>query len=667
VSWFNIMSYDLHGMWDYGNKWTGPHLNAHTNLTEISDALDLIWRNDIKPDMVVLGLGFYGRAFRATSQSCLEPGCMFQERPAEAGNCSNEAGILLNSEIDQIVKDRNIKPKLYKDAAVKVASWANQWVAYDDEETLGIKSAFAQSHCLGGLMVWAVSHDTADFKYTKALAKVSNRRAGAQAMGSDQTPVQVISVPIPQCKWMGCGEACPAGWIHMKRTDTDRKSNDDYMVMNMGCEDVGGGTHPLCCPPDAPLPQCGWYSHHNGACQPGCPSGMIEIGSTNAACRHGYQSACCSTGTKSTQLYTTCEWGPWPGCDDLKQCPWKDGSKNTQLVVTPAGTGGAWCDERGDGRQKRKLCCDTRDAKKTFKNCKWHQEILENDELYKFGISTCKPTCPLDLVLVAQDWGDENFRDPNNPKCGAGMRAHCCEAAYSFDKTVENPVLDEYRSSALRWLEDATCPNPGNGIEFPIARRAAADTPIYYHRIETLLLALLVRTETPVMLDALARVWDSTVGERYPFLRIDRLRPYAESLPSWMATGPIDVSHKFLCLPDYWNERSAYFWRAGGTDAIVCGNARCPSDGTPDDHYICLADLDDDDSFFRVQDRGLERRGKARKFVANFVDTNTGQSYAVTVTLSSVRFTLPIMTASPLLTRSHTDAPPSILVRDPPS
>lgn len=95
VSWFNIMSYDLHGTWDKGNEWTGNFLNAHTNLTEIDLALDLLWRNDINPAHVVLGLAFYGRSFSATSSSCLEPGCTF-ESGGEKGRCSREVGILLN-------------------------------------------------------------------------------------------------------------------------------------------------------------------------------------------------------------------------------------------------------------------------------------------------------------------------------------------------------------------------------------------------------------------------------------------------------------------------------------------------------------------------------------------------------------------------------------------
>lgn len=62
IDWFNIMSYDLHGTWDSSDKYIGSIIGAHTNLTEIDLALQLLWRNNIDPAKVVLGLGFYGRS-----------------------------------------------------------------------------------------------------------------------------------------------------------------------------------------------------------------------------------------------------------------------------------------------------------------------------------------------------------------------------------------------------------------------------------------------------------------------------------------------------------------------------------------------------------------------------------------------------------------------------
>ncbi|KAH7317111.1 family 18 glycosyl hydrolase [Stachybotrys elegans] len=57
VDWFNLMSYDLHGVWDAASKWIGPKVAAHTNITEIDMGLDLLWRAGLKPEKVVLGQG----------------------------------------------------------------------------------------------------------------------------------------------------------------------------------------------------------------------------------------------------------------------------------------------------------------------------------------------------------------------------------------------------------------------------------------------------------------------------------------------------------------------------------------------------------------------------------------------------------------------------------
>ncbi|TVY68475.1 Chitinase-3-like protein 1 [Fusarium oxysporum f. sp. cubense] len=210
VDFFNIMSYDLHGAWDQNVTWTQPYLNAHTNLTEIDLALDLLWRNNIKPEKVVMGLGFYGRAFTAQSAACRKPGCLFSE-PANAGRCSRENGILLNSEIDNEIKNRNLKPELYKEEAVKTVTWGKQWVSFDDEDTLKMKVDRAGERCLGGVMVWAISHDTRDAKYNKALAKVLGRKVTSGSLDDDEKAADFVKKPYEQCRWTNCKEPCPKG------------------------------------------------------------------------------------------------------------------------------------------------------------------------------------------------------------------------------------------------------------------------------------------------------------------------------------------------------------------------------------------------------------------------------------------------------------------------
>ena len=114
VDWFNVMSYDLHGerssssilvptakrkslivnigTWDSTDPYIGAVINAHTNLTEIDQTLDLLWRNKIDPKKVVMGVGFYGRSFTLSDPSCNHAGCPFSAG-GNPGPCSASAGL----------------------------------------------------------------------------------------------------------------------------------------------------------------------------------------------------------------------------------------------------------------------------------------------------------------------------------------------------------------------------------------------------------------------------------------------------------------------------------------------------------------------------------------------------------------------------------------------
>ncbi|KAH8655299.1 hypothetical protein BX600DRAFT_525229 [Xylariales sp. PMI_506] len=162
VDWVNLMSYDLHGTWDATDVYIGNQVLAHTNITEIELALDLFWRVDVDPSMIVLGLGFYGRSFMLSDAACYTPGCAFSSA-GEAGSCTETAGILSYREIMQILADTGATAFYDKDAQVKYLVYGdNSWVSYDDAETFAAKIDYANSKGLAGLMVWAIDLDDAN-------------------------------------------------------------------------------------------------------------------------------------------------------------------------------------------------------------------------------------------------------------------------------------------------------------------------------------------------------------------------------------------------------------------------------------------------------------------------------------------------------------------------
>ncbi|KAJ4179366.1 hypothetical protein NW767_014633 [Fusarium falciforme] len=448
VDFFNMMTYDLHGTWDKPIKSIGPYLNAHTNLTEIEDTMTLLWRNKMDPEKIVLGTGFYGRAFTASSRDCLKPGCRY-ESGAPRQKCSNEVSVMMNSEI----MDDKRQTQLEKKAAVKSLVFDDDnWVAYDDEETLKMKVDFAKKQCLSGVMVWAVSQDDEDGTFSKAIGKAAGRQfseSGPQPVTEDGLDEK--ETKHAQCKWTNCGQSCPSGWIHMLRKD-DKARENEYMVDETGCFE---GVHQLCCPPEGDTPTCGWYTHHNGKCKQKCPEGTFEIGSLNKHCRSNYQSACCSTGSSNTKLYDQCFWTEGPKCDKFACAPDLE-----KVASSSTGSGGATCDARNwgpetpDTLQERKYCCEKKGENQRWGDCKWYDNVGPGaPESYD---SFCRSGCPNDRVRVAMDtfWNTEKGVGAG---CLGGAKSKCCLPKSATITKRESPHDSTLRDALAAFVQRPIC------------------------------------------------------------------------------------------------------------------------------------------------------------------------------------------------------------------
>jgi GH18 family chitinase len=106
-------TYDLHGQWDYGNKWTsagcigGNCLTSHVNETETKDALSMITKAGAASNKVVVGVSSYGRSFKMAQSGCDAENCEFvgsaQLSLANNGRCTETAGYISNAEINEII------------------------------------------------------------------------------------------------------------------------------------------------------------------------------------------------------------------------------------------------------------------------------------------------------------------------------------------------------------------------------------------------------------------------------------------------------------------------------------------------------------------------------------------------------------------------------------
>ncbi|THW73572.1 glycoside hydrolase [Aureobasidium pullulans] len=294
VDWFNVMSYDLHGVWDAESKNIGPYIAPHTNLTEIDLGLDLLWRAGIKPAKVVLGQGWYGRSFTLTDPTCKTPNgkCQFSGG-ADAGKCSNAAGILDLQEIKDIISDNNLTPTWDKTAGVKWINWASdQWVSYDDDDTFKQKADFANSRCLGGLMVWAMDQvdQTAGNQDSVTLDVTEDQQADAKQKAAD------LAAGI-SCYTTDCDAKCKSGTNQVEQMNGQPGS----LSTNDRCSK--GKYRSLCCDDGTTMGTCQWRGYRGVglSCISGCDDGETEVvQDTNhkekkkdQTCSGGLQSYCC--------------------------------------------------------------------------------------------------------------------------------------------------------------------------------------------------------------------------------------------------------------------------------------------------------------------------------------------------------------------------------------
>lgn len=143
------LSYDIHGVWDSTNKFSGPYVRPHTNLTEIKQGLDLLWRNSVDPQKVNMGLAWYGRSFTLANSACNKPGCVFNAG-GSPGQCTKSAGTLSNAEIFRQIATGHYTVGSDTTAAVKWITYnTTQWVSYDNGVTMQQKISAANNLCLG--------------------------------------------------------------------------------------------------------------------------------------------------------------------------------------------------------------------------------------------------------------------------------------------------------------------------------------------------------------------------------------------------------------------------------------------------------------------------------------------------------------------------------------
>lgn len=312
------------------------------------------------------------------------------------------------SEIQDIIAG-GATPTLDKKAAVKKLVWdKDQWVSYDDKETIQMKIDYANGKCLGGTMIWAVSTDTTDGIAANAYLQ-TNGLAQRSLFGGGGNPKKEDS--LSTCIWGECGKDCPSGSSPAQRSDGKNRGNAGIYT---GCERTGD-TRNYCCPKDQEIPTCQWRGTApfcNGKCHAGEVQVSSDTSATGEECWTGHKVLCC-TSTKSDAGISQCKWeGAAPFCG-------KHGRVGEHYGCDEGDRYEETYDSLGAGGENycfsgyKSFCCT---KPPPFQDCEWTSK--EHSFLHPF---TCPGGCPAGKQIIAQDPSKLSF-------CDSGSAFYCCDA-----------------------------------------------------------------------------------------------------------------------------------------------------------------------------------------------------------------------------------------------
>uniref|UniRef100_A0A671UX89 chitinase n=1 Tax=Sparus aurata TaxID=8175 RepID=A0A671UX89_SPAAU len=166
VDFFNVMTYDFHGAWESA---TGHHSPLYKGSQDIWDHVYFntdfamrYWQDMGAPvEKLNMGIAAYGRAFHLSTLSS-QVGAP-ASGPASAGTFTKEAGILSYYEICTFLQGATVH--LIADQKVPYAVKQNEWVGYDNKESLTTKVSYLKDNRIGGAFVWSLDLDDFNGKF----------------------------------------------------------------------------------------------------------------------------------------------------------------------------------------------------------------------------------------------------------------------------------------------------------------------------------------------------------------------------------------------------------------------------------------------------------------------------------------------------------------------
>jgi chitinase len=166
LDWFNVMTYDYYGTWLKVTGFNAPLYTAPGDPQGLSadSTLSAYLAAGVPAEKLLLGIPFYGRAW---SGAAAANDGLFQPYQGALGKGSFDFREIqakyLNSPTRHWHETAQV-PWLFDPAS-------GTMISYDDPQSVGLKAAYARRRGLGGVMIWQIAGDDANFSLLQSILK----------------------------------------------------------------------------------------------------------------------------------------------------------------------------------------------------------------------------------------------------------------------------------------------------------------------------------------------------------------------------------------------------------------------------------------------------------------------------------------------------------------
>lgn len=205
-----VMTYDYHGAWEKQTGHVSPlygkpddkYPQYNTDYT-----IQLLKREGADMKKIIVGVPFYGQSFTLTENIMRLVGEGTATRgPGKPGEYTKQPGMLAYYEICDRIKNKGWRKG--REASQKSGPFAmlnDQWVGYEDADSVAMKAKYVIDSGLGGIAAWTVDLDDFSnrcclepFPLLNSINRVFNRVSSPKPVsGNCQRPQEPVTPPAP--------------------------------------------------------------------------------------------------------------------------------------------------------------------------------------------------------------------------------------------------------------------------------------------------------------------------------------------------------------------------------------------------------------------------------------------------------------------------------------